>query len=168
MAVNLSPMQFHRPSFLSSLRKTLEVTGLPPTALELELTEGILMNDTEAAIDTLHALRGMGISIAIDDFGTGFSSLSYLRHLPIDKIKIDRSFILNIVESSKDAAVVQGIIALAHHLELNVVAEGVETSAQQQHLLALNCDVLQGFLFAKPMPFEPLTHWLAVQQQNAL
>ncbi|MAG53816.1 MAG: hypothetical protein CME73_03840 [Halomonas sp.] len=86
----------------------------------------------------------------------------------MDKIKIDRSFILNIVESSKDAAVVQGIIALAHHLELNVVAEGVETSAQQQHLLALNCDVLQGFLFAKPMPFEPLTHWLAVQQQNAL
>ncbi|XQU09694.1 EAL domain-containing protein [Halomonas sp. LY9] len=161
MAVNLSPMQFHRPSFLSSLRKTLEVTGLPPTALELELTEGILMNDTDAAIDTLHALRGMGISIAIDDFGTGFSSLSYLRHLPIDKIKIDRSFILNIDESSKDAAVVQGIIALAHHLELNVVAEGVETRHQQQQLLALNCDVLQGYLFAKPMPFDMLTHWLA-------
>lgn len=160
MAVNLSPMQFHRPSFLSSLRKTLEVTGLPPTALELELTEGILMNDTDAAIDTLHALRGMGISIAIDDFGTGFSSLSYLRHLPIDKIKIDRSFILNIDESSKDAAVVQGIIALAHHLELNVVAEGVETSSQQHQLLALNCDVLQGYLFAKPMPYESLTRWL--------
>ncbi|WP_404465800.1 putative bifunctional diguanylate cyclase/phosphodiesterase [Vreelandella aquamarina] len=160
MAVNLSPMQFHRPSFLSSLRKTLEVTGLPPTALELELTEGILMNDTDAAIDTLHALRGMGISIAIDDFGTGFSSLSYLRHLPIDKIKIDRSFILNIDESSKDAAVVQGIIALAHHLELNVVAESVETSSQQHQLLALNCDVLQGYLFAKPMPYESLTRWL--------
>ncbi|WP_422102341.1 EAL domain-containing protein [Vreelandella sp.] len=160
MAVNLSPMQFHRPSFLSSLRKTLEVTGLPPTALELELTEGILMNDTDAAIDTLHALRGMGISIAIDDFGTGFSSLSYLRHLPIDKIKIDRSFILNIDENSKDAAVVQGIIALAHHLELNVVAEGVETRSQQQQLLTLDCDVLQGYLFAKPMPFESLTQWL--------
>ena len=160
MAVNLSPMQFHRPSFLSSLRKTLEVTGLPPTALELELTEGILMNDTDAAIDTLHALRGMGISIAIDDFGTGFSSLSYLRHLPIDKIKIDRSFILNIEDNSKDAAVVQGIIALAHHLELNVVAEGVETRQQEQQLLSLECDVLQGYLFAKPMPFDALTHWL--------
>ncbi|WP_404377289.1 putative bifunctional diguanylate cyclase/phosphodiesterase [Vreelandella aquamarina] len=168
IAVNLSPLQFHRPSFLSSLRKTLETTGLPATALELELTEGILMNDTEAAIDTLHALRGMGISIAIDDFGTGFSSLSYLRHLPIDKIKIDRSFIIDIVDSTKDAAVVQGIIALAHHLDLNVVAEGVESSAQQQHLLTLNCDVLQGYLFAKPMPFEALTRWLAVQHQTAL
>ncbi|HAZ99103.1 MAG TPA: two-component system response regulator, partial [Halomonas sp.] len=107
-----------------------------------------------------HALRGMGISIAIDDFGTGFSSLSYLRHLPIDKIKIDRSFILNIEDNSKDAAVVQGIIALAHHLELNVVAEGVETRQQEQQLLSLECDVLQGYLFAKPMPFDALTHWL--------
>ena len=161
MAINLSPMQFHRPSFLSSLRNTLDAAGLPPTALELELTEGILMNDTDAAIDTLHALRNMGISIAIDDFGTGFSSLSYLRHLPIDKIKIDRSFIINIGDNGKDAAVVQGIIALAHHLELTVVAEGVETRQQERHLLSLECDVLQGYLFAKPMPFNTLIGWLA-------
>lgn len=160
ISVNLSPMQFHRPSFLNSLRSTLEATGLSATSLELELTEGILMNDTDTAIDTLHALRAMGISIAIDDFGTGFSSLSYLRHLPVDKVKIDRSFINNIANNSKDAAIVQGIIALAHHLELTVVAEGVETLQQHQQLLALNCDVFQGYLFARPMPIEALQAWL--------
>lgn len=160
ISVNLSPMQFHRPSFLTSLAATLNATGLSPTSLELELTEGILMNDTDVAIDTLHALREMGISIAIDDFGTGFSSLSYLRHLPVDKVKIDRSFINNIANNSKDAAIVQGIIALAHHLELAVVAEGVETWQQQQQLAALNCDVFQGYLFARPMPFEALQAWL--------
>lgn len=160
IAVNLSPMQFHRPNFLTLLHSTLAATGLSASSLELELTEGILMNDTDAAIDTLHALRNMGISIAIDDFGTGFSSLSYLRHLPIDKVKIDRSFIVNITESSKDSAVVQGIIALAHHLDLMVVAEGVETSRQQQQLITLGSDVFQGYLFAKPMPFEALQVWL--------
>ncbi|TVP44179.1 MAG: EAL domain-containing protein [Halomonas sp.] len=161
VAINLSPMQFHRPSFFSTLLSTLEATGLNPNSLELELTEGILMNDTDAAIEKLHALRNMGISIAIDDFGTGFSSLSYLRHLPVDKVKIDRSFITNISENSKDAAVVQGIIALAHHLDLMVVAEGVETLQQHQQLIALDCDVFQGYLFARPMPFEALQRWLS-------
>ncbi|UDM05993.1 EAL domain-containing protein [Halomonas sp. NyZ770] len=164
VAINLSPLQFHRPSFLNTLRQTLTETGLPPGALELELTEGILMNDTEAAIETLNALRELGVSIAIDDFGTGFSSLSYLRHLPIDKIKIDRSFIMNIDHHRKDAAVVQGIIALAHHLDLTVVAEGIETDAQQQQLLLLGCDVLQGYLLARPMPFDTLKSWLAERQ----
>lgn len=160
VAINLSPMQFHRPSFFSTLLSTLEATGLGASSLELELTEGILMNDTDAAIDKLQALRDMGISVAIDDFGTGFSSLSYLRHLPIDKVKIDRSFITNISENSKDAAIVQGIIALAHHLNLMVVAEGVETLQQQQQLTELGCDIFQGYLFAKPMPFEMLRSWL--------
>lgn len=163
LAVNLSPMQFHRPSFLTALQSSLETTGLSASSLELELTEGILMNDTDAAIETLHTLRAMGISIAIDDFGTGFSSLSYLRHLPVDKIKIDRSFITNMTENSKDAAVVQGIIALAHHLDLLVVAEGVETYEQQQQLITLGCDVFQGYLFARPMPFEALKSWLEDQ-----
>lgn len=168
ISVNLSPMQFHRPSFLSSLSTTLEATGLSATSLELELTEGILMNDTDVAIDTLHALRAMGISVAIDDFGTGFSSLSYLRHLPVDKVKIDRSFINNIANNSKDAAIVQGIVALAHHLELTVVAEGVETSQQHQQLVALQCDVVQGYLFARPMPFEALCDWLAEHQGSII
>ena len=164
ISVNLSPMQFHRPSFLSSLKATLKSTGLNANSLELELTEGILMNDADAAINTLHALREMGISVAIDDFGTGFSSLSYLRHLPIDKVKIDRSFINNIAHNSKDAAIVQGIVALAHHLELKVVAEGVETPQQHQQLVALKCDVFQGYLFARPMPFKPLCDWLREQR----
>ncbi|MBR9904903.1 MAG: EAL domain-containing protein, partial [Gammaproteobacteria bacterium] len=106
------------------------------------------------------------ISVAIDDFGTGFSSLSYLRHLPVDKVKIDRSFINNIANNSKDAAIVQGIIALAHHLDLTVVAEGVETPQQQQQLMALKCDVFQGYLFARPMPFEALQAWLASHRQH--
>nr|WP_295710797.1 EAL domain-containing protein [uncultured Halomonas sp.] len=160
ISVNLSPMQFHRPSFLSTLDSILDTTGLSATSLELELTEGILMNDTDAAISTLHALRERGISIAIDDFGTGFSSLSYLRHLPVDKIKIDRSFINNIASNSKDAAIVQGIIALAHHLDLAVVAEGVETFQQQQQLADLACDIFQGYFFARPMPYEALQAWL--------
>lgn len=167
MAVNLSPVQFHRPSFLNTLSDTLAATGLSAHSLELELTEGILMNDTDAAIASLHALRALGVSIAIDDFGTGFSSLSYLRHLPIDKVKIDRSFINSIASNSKDAAVVQGIIALAHHLELVVVAEGVETSQQQQQLAALNCDVFQGYLFARPMPFAALQTWLELHRQHS-
>ncbi|WP_346797653.1 EAL domain-containing protein [Halomonas sp. Bachu 37] len=160
MAINLSPLQFHRPSFLSTLHQALETTGLAPESLELELTEGILMNDTDSAIDTLHALRGMGVSVAIDDFGTGFSSLSYLRHLPVDKIKIDRSFILDMADNDKDAAVVQGIIALAHHLDLTVVAEGVETCRQREYLTSLECDVFQGYLFARPMPLGELNQWL--------
>ncbi len=161
IAVNISPLQFHQPGFLSSLCTTLEKTGLSATSLELEFTEGILMNDTDAAISTLHALQEMGISIAIDDFGTGFSSLSYLRDLPINKVKIDRSFIHNIANDSKDTAIVQGIIALAHHLDLVVVAEGVETTQQQRQLEALNGDIYQGYLFARPMPFNALQTWLA-------
>lgn len=167
MAVNLSPVQFHRPSFFNTLSDTLAATGLSANSLELELTEGILMNDTEAAIASLHGLRALGVSIAIDDFGTGFSSLSYLRHLPIDKVKIDRSFINSIASNSKDAAVVQGIVALAHHLDLVVVAEGVETHQQQQQLAALNCDVFQGYLFARPMPFAALQAWLELHRQHS-
>lgn len=160
MAVNLSPVQFHRPNFLSVLRKTLEKTGLPANRLELELTEGILMQDTEGAIDILNALNGMGISTAIDDFGTGYSSLSYLRTLPIDKVKIDKSFVKNIKNDHKDAAICKGVIALARELDLRVVAEGVEVQEQYDYLRACGCEVFQGYLLAYPMPFKKLTEWL--------
>lgn len=160
MAVNLSPVQFHRPNFLSVLRKTLEKTGLPANRLELELTEGILMQDTEGAIDILNALNGMGVSTAIDDFGTGYSSLSYLRTLPIDKVKIDKSFVKNVTDNHKDAAICKGVIALARELDLRVVAEGVELQEQYDYLRSCGCDVFQGYLLAYPMPFEKLTEWL--------
>lgn len=160
ISINLSPLQFHRANFLQVLADTLAATGLPASRLELELTEGVLMNDTEGAITRLHALREMGVRVAIDDFGTGFSSLSYLRHLPVDTLKIDRSFITHLPENRKDTAVVSGIIDLAHHLELTVVAEGIETQEQHQALAALDCDVFQGYLLARPMPFTAVVDWL--------
>ncbi|WP_280553120.1 EAL domain-containing protein [Halomonas sp. 25-S5] len=160
VAVNLSPLQFHRSSFLGNLRQTLAVTGLPAPKLSLELTEGVLMNDTESAIDILHALRGMGVGVAIDDFGTGFSSLSYLKNLPIDKVKIDRSFVSEVTHSAEDAAIIQGIISMAHHLGLKVVAEGIEHEQQHHLLMTHGCDLFQGFHFARPMPLERLIEFL--------
>ncbi|GAA0578605.1 EAL domain-containing protein [Halomonas salifodinae] len=167
MAINLSPLQFHRPNFLSTLRSVLSETGLAPEHLELELTEGILMHDTDGAIDILNALNGMQISTSIDDFGTGFSSLSYLRDLPVDKIKIDRSFVQRAIKSDKNAAICQGIITLAQKLDLRVVAEGIETPEQYDYLMSLGCDVFQGYLFAKPMPLDSLTTWL-MQRERVL
>ncbi|HER34382.1 MAG: EAL domain-containing protein [Halothiobacillaceae bacterium] len=163
VAINLSPLQFHRPNFLDTIHRTLELTGLPADRLELELTEGILMNETESAIDTLHRLRDSTVSVSIDDFGTGFSSLSYLKHLPIDKIKIDRSFVQGVEASADDSAIVQGIISMAHHLGIKVVAEGIETEAQREILVGWGCDILQGYLFARPMP---LTNLRGCLQEN--
>ncbi|MFN2409521.1 MAG: EAL domain-containing protein [Halomonas sp.] len=156
VAVNLSPLQFQRTNFLATLQQTLLDTGLPPQQLMLEITEGILMENTEAAIDTLRALRNMDVSVSIDDFGTGFSSLSYLKHLPVNTVKIDRSFIHELHHSEADSAIVKGIISMAHHLGLNVVAEGVETSDQHLHLLDYHCDAFQGFGLARPMPLASL------------
>ncbi|WP_404376610.1 EAL domain-containing protein [Vreelandella aquamarina] len=164
VAVNLSPLQFHRDSFLSTLHQTLQATGLPAEQLALELTEGILMDNTDTAISILHELRNMHISVSIDDFGTGYSSLSYLKHLPINTIKIDRSFINELIHSADDAAIVQGIISMAHHLGLSVVAEGVETEEQHQRLLAYHCDLFQGFGLAKPMPLAELERLMAEQE----
>ena len=164
VAVNLSPLQFHRDSFLATLRQTLLDTGLPAEQLALELTEGILMDNTDAAINILNELHTMQVSVSIDDFGTGYSSLSYLKHLPISTIKIDRSFISEITNSDGDSAIVQGVISMAHHLGLNVVAEGVETNEQHQRLLAYRCDLFQGFGLAKPMPLAELERLMAEQE----
>ena len=160
MAVNLSPLQFHRPGFLTVLRSILEDTGLAPEHLELELTEGILMKDSEGAIDILNALNGMGVATAIDDFGTGFSSFSYLKDLPVDNIKIDRSFVDNVTTNEKDAAVCKGVITLAREMGLNVVAEGVETQEQFCYLKSHGCKNFQGYYFARPMLFEDLVQWI--------
>ena len=160
MAVNLSPLQFHRPGFLTTLRGILDETQLAPEHLELELTEGILMKDSEGAIDILDALNGMGIATAIDDFGTGYSSFSYLKDLPVDNIKIDRSFVDNVTTNEKDAAVCKGVITLAREMGLHVVAEGVETEEQFSYLKSHGCEAFQGYYFAKPMEFDNLVHWI--------
>ncbi|MEO1855573.1 EAL domain-containing protein [Chromohalobacter sp.] len=152
LAVNISSVQFRRDGFLEDIKHALNTSGLPPECLELEVTESVLLEGAEQAIELIDRLKAMGIKVALDDFGTGFSSLSYLRDLPIHKVKLDRAFIKNITTNPHDAAIVQGIITMAHHLDLLVVAEGIEESAQQQDLAKRNCDLLQGFFFARPMP----------------
>ena len=160
MSVNISPLQFHRPGFLTTLQDMLKGLGMPARALELELTESILMRNSEEALGTLRALGGMGVSIAIDDFGTGYSSLSYLKELEVDKVKIDKSFIDQIVESQKDAAVCKGVIALAAEMGMAIVAEGVEKHTQYRHLAEYGCAMFQGYYFARPMTFDDLITWI--------
>ncbi len=160
MGVNVSPMQFQRRHFVDGVLQNLDAAGLSPSLLELELTEGILMEKADYAIETLHALRQAGLSVAIDDFGTGFSSLSYLKYLPVDKIKIDRSFIQEVISDHRDAAIIQGVLSMAIPLQLQVVAEGVETQAQYAYLRKHLCDLYQGYYFARPMPLADLEIYL--------
>ncbi|WP_354669641.1 EAL domain-containing protein [Pseudomonas sp. WAC2] len=160
IAVNISPLHFQRNNFVNSVQGVLQKYALGAEQLELELTESVLMNNAERAIDTLRQLKALGLSISIDDFGTGYSSLSYLKRLPIDKIKIDRSFISEIISDQRDAAITQGIISMAHHLKLKVVAEGVEHESQFAFLRKNQCDLFQGYYFAKPMPFTELEAFL--------
>ncbi|MEP6742745.1 MAG: EAL domain-containing protein [bacterium] len=160
MAVNLSPRQFQQPGLVETVGKVLKDTGLDPCLLELELTEGSLMKNPDEAIGKLHELKAMGVKISIDDFGTGYSSLSYLKLFPIDTLKIDQSFVNEINTDADDAAIVAAIISLAHALRLNVIAEGVETQEQLDHLQRLGCDSVQGFLFSKPLSIEDFTQLL--------
>jgi EAL domain-containing protein (putative c-di-GMP-specific phosphodiesterase class I) len=134
----------------------IEDTGIEPEALELEFTESVVMERAEKTINTLRSLKKIGVRLSIDDFGTGYSSLSYLKHFPIDRIKIDRSFVADLDHNSDDAAIVDAIISMAHSLNLKVVAEGVETADQLRFLKAHNCDEVQGFHLAIPMPAEEL------------
>jgi diguanylate cyclase (GGDEF)-like protein/PAS domain S-box-containing protein len=154
IAVNVSPLQLRHRDFVADIRLAIAVDSAAAAALELEITESMVMQDFEHNIASLQAIRGMGICIAIDDFGTGFSSLSYLAKLPVDTLKIDRSFITDMVSGEEGSALVSTIISLAHALKLKVVAEGVETQEQLRLLRSLNCDEYQGYLFGKPVPAE--------------
>ncbi|HBX55889.1 MAG TPA: diguanylate cyclase [Pseudomonas sp.] len=166
MAVNISPVQFQRSNFVETVRLTLEKAQLPAEMLELEITETVLLDNAERAIFTLHALKDLGVHISIDDFGTGFSSLNYLKRLPIDKVKIDRSFVQEVISDRHDAAITQGIISMAHHLKLKVIAEGVETEPQFAFLKKSHCDEFQGYYFAKPMPLAKLKEFLQLQHRQ--
>ncbi|WP_427031077.1 putative bifunctional diguanylate cyclase/phosphodiesterase [Halomonas sp. H2] len=156
IAINISSLQFRRDGFLEDVHQVLADTGLPPELLEFEVTESVLLDGAEQAIELIKRLKVIGIKVALDDFGTGFSSLSYLRDLPIHKVKLDRAFIKDITTSRSNAAIVQGIITMAHHMDLEVVAEGIEEREQQQDLIRRHCDLLQGYLFARPMPWEEI------------
>lgn len=156
MSVNLSAVQFSRAQFLTSTLATVQRYQLPPETLELEITESVLMEDSKQAIKVMQKLRDAGLPIALDDFGTGFSSLSYLKTLPIDYLKIDRAFIQDIDNGAGDEAIVRGILAMARQFDIEVVAEGVETAEQAVKLQKLGCDYGQGYYFAKPMPLAEL------------
>jgi diguanylate cyclase (GGDEF)-like protein len=167
VAVNLSSKQLEQPDLREIILSALRESSLPASSLVLEITESVLMARAAESIDLLRELRSLGIHISIDDFGTGYSSLSYLKHLPANTLKIDRSFIQDIPEDDDAVAIVTGIIALAHSLRMQVVAEGVETAAQQETLARLNCDQLQGFLFSKPLPAEVIeTQLVAPKRQK--
>ncbi len=152
MAVNVSPLQFRHPDLIEVVRRALETSGLAACYLELEFTEGALMKNVPSTLELMKKFKAMGLRLAIDDFGTGYSSLNYLKQFPIDKLKIDQSFVRNIVFDPSDAAIVQAIIALARSLGLSTIAEGVETEAQLGYLRALHCNELQGFFFSQAVP----------------
>jgi EAL domain-containing protein (putative c-di-GMP-specific phosphodiesterase class I) len=152
MAVNVSAMEFRDESFLESLFAILGETGFDPNALELEITESVLMKRAESAASILRFLRQRGVRVAIDDFGTGYSSLSYLRKLPVDALKIDQSFVRQISTPGDDTAIVTAVIGMARNLKLRVVAEGVETLEEVEFLRAHHCDEAQGYYFSRPVP----------------
>ena len=160
MSVNISPFHFHEKGFTSFIRSCFEGANLEPQCLELEITEGIIMNQTEEIINILHELSEMGIKLSIDDFGTGYSSLAYLRRLPVDKLKIDQAFIKDMEIDDSALSLVEAVIRLGHSFNLNVIAEGVETKEQLTRLLTLNCDQAQGFFIKRPENAEDITRWI--------
>jgi len=160
VAVNLSALEFRQRDVAAEIAAVLQETGLAPQYLEIELTESVLMHQTGQTLNTLHAVKALGVGISIDDFGTGYSSLAYLKRYPIDKLKIDRSFVTDTPGSADDVAIVTAIIQMARSLQLKTVAEGVETQGQIALLKELGCDVIQGFVVSVPMDETIAREWL--------
>lgn len=160
VAVNVSQVQLQRNDFVSTVERVVSDSGGSGDGLEIEITESLIMQDIEANIRKLHAIREMGVEVAIDDFGTGYSSLSYIAKLPINALKIDRAFIINMTSNADDLSIVSAIISLAHSLNLRVVAEGVESNEQAKLLRLLKCDEIQGFLFSPGVPAEQIEEFL--------
>ena len=152
VAVNLSAFQFRNGKLLGTIRRALQESSLDPSYLEVEITESALMSDPEESVNILKQLSQMGVLVSVDDFGTGYSSMSYLQRFPIDKLKIDRTFISDVTSSNDDASIVSAIVSLGHTLNLKVIAEGVETPEQLEFLQMLGCDQYQGFHHSKAMP----------------
>jgi EAL domain-containing protein (putative c-di-GMP-specific phosphodiesterase class I) len=167
VAVNLSPKQFESGKLCQHIKNALEESGLDPKRLEIEITESLLMNNSQRNLEELLRIKDLGVSVAMDDFGTGYSSLSYLWKFPFDKIKIDKSFLSGMTEATDKAnQIVSTIIALGHTLEMRVTAEGVETEAQAEFLNAHRCDQLQGFLLGRPMPQDKLRAYIEAMPEQ--
>ncbi len=154
LAVNVSPRQFRQPNFVVQVEDILKQTGADPTQLGLELTEGMVIDNISDTIEKMEALKKLGIELSIDDFGTGYSSLAYLKKMPLDILKIDQSFVRDIETDVNDAAIVDTIISMATHLDLKVIAEGVETRFELDFLEDKGCPLYQGYYFSKPLPNE--------------
>jgi EAL domain-containing protein (putative c-di-GMP-specific phosphodiesterase class I) len=167
VGVNMSSIQFFKQNVPLLVTKVLADTGLDPRLLDLELTESIVMHDAEAVAKDLQQLRDLGVSISIDDFGTRYSTLNYIKHFPVDRLKIDQCFIRNLTTNPSDAAIVRAIMSLGHSLELEIVAEGVETAEQLALLSTEGCDEVQGFYFAKAMPAEDLMAFVGENRAQA-
>ena len=161
MSVNLSALQFRQGNLHAQVQGLLKRFELPAHVLDLELTEGVLMQGVERTLTMLHELTMMGDGLSIDDFGTGYSSLSYLKRFPIQKLKIDQSFVRDVISDSNDATMVRTIILMAHSLKLHVIAEGVETEAQADFLRQAGCERAQGYYFGKPMPAEAFVEFMS-------
>ena len=164
VAVNISSVQFRSGRLDRHIRDILEATGVAPENLELELTEGVVMSEAAGAVEALERLSTMGIQIAIDDFGTGYSSLSYLKRFPIDRLKIDQSFVRDIVTDTDDWAISSAIISMGHSLRLLVIAEGVEHVEQLEMLRRQGCDEVQGYHFSVPLPADDFAVLLRQQK----
>lgn len=164
-AVNVSPRQFRQPNLVEVIQDILAETGLPPHLLELEVTESLLMSDVEDAIDKMKKFKELGILLAIDDFGSGYSSLSYLKHFPVNKLKIDRSFIRDLHLDRNDLAIAASVTSLARVMELDALAEGVETKEQEKALLGLGLEWAQGFLYQRPMPAEQFEKFMREREK---
>ncbi|HKK02012.1 MAG TPA: bifunctional diguanylate cyclase/phosphodiesterase, partial [Desulfuromonadales bacterium] len=160
IGVNLSPRQFQQPDLFQSISEILFETGLPPERLSIEITENILMNNVEKAVETLSSLKRLGVHLAIDDFGTGYSSLNYIKRFPFDMLKIDRSFVSEIPDHADDLAIISAVVAMAETLQLSVLAEGVENDQQRQILCEQGCQELQGYLFSFPLPADEIQRLL--------
>ena len=166
VAVNISGRQLQQPDFVHCVERALRDTGLPPHLLELEITESTLMEDAEATLELLHRLRELGVRLSIDDFGTGYSSLVYLKRFPMDALKIDRAFIRDLPGDADDVVIASAIIALAHSLHLDVVAEGVETREQRAFLEQSSCDLIQGYLLSEPLPAKEFEQRFLIQSPS--
>jgi EAL domain-containing protein (putative c-di-GMP-specific phosphodiesterase class I) len=161
ISINFTAVDMLHPDFLSKLLAICEKTGTKPKAIKIEMTERLLMHNRDQVQKTLHDCRAAGFKIAIDDFGTGYSSLSYLHHYPIDTLKIDRSFIMQMTSDENALNLVKGIINLAKSLKMNLVAEGIEEQAEEDILRGTLCEMAQGYKYSKPLPEDKLIEWLS-------
>jgi diguanylate cyclase (GGDEF)-like protein/PAS domain S-box-containing protein len=166
VAINLSPSQFHERNLVTTIQRALNDSTLKPETFEIEITEGVAMEDAEVTVANLMALRGLKVGVSIDDFGTGYSSLSYLKRFPVTTLKIDRSFVSDVVTNQADAGIVRAVVAMAHGLKLNVIAEGVETKEQFAYLRESGCDALQGYWFSRPLPVEAVDALLSEELER--